>query len=123
FEENKYTITATYGGAQTSTIFTLGATAFVPPPQTAPITITVDTDKPTYTISQPITLQGNVSQIIPLKAVTYKLYDPKKSLVSQGTIFPDYQGRFTSFHPYKQHLIHLGIMINNVIPIDAIYTT
>ncbi|OLD29841.1 MAG: hypothetical protein AUI62_02135 [Thaumarchaeota archaeon 13_1_40CM_2_39_7] len=79
FGDGKYTITATYGGAQTSTIFTLGATAFVPPPQTAQITITVDTDKPTYTISQPITLQGNVSQIIPLKAVTYKLYDPRKT--------------------------------------------
>ena len=122
FGDGKYTITATYGGAQTSTIFTLGATAFVPPPQTAQITITVDTDKPTYTISQPITLQGNVSQIIPLKAVTYKLYDPKKSLVSQGTIFPDSQGRFTSFNPYQQHLSTSGIMINNVNPIYGVYT-
>ncbi len=122
FEEGTFTIKATYGQSQTSTLFSLGAAAFVPPPQTAPIGISVSTDKPTYTVSQPITLQGNVSKVIQLKAVTYKVYDPNKSLVSQGTLFPDSQGRFTSFNPYQQHLSTSGIVINNINPIYGVYT-
>ena len=122
FQEGTYSISATYGDVHTSTVFSLGAVQFVPPEQNAPVTISVATDKPTYTISQPITLQGNVSKIIPLKAVTYKVYDPNKSLISQGSIFPDSQGKFSSFNPYQQHLSNSGITINSVNPTYGIYT-
>ncbi|OLD31933.1 MAG: hypothetical protein AUI61_03845 [Thaumarchaeota archaeon 13_1_40CM_2_39_13_2] len=121
FQDGNYTISASYGDAQTSTVFSLGAATFVPPPQAAPAALSIFTDKPTYTISQPITLSGNVSKVIPLTAVTYKVYDPHNSLVSQGTIFPDSQGKFSSFNPYQQHLTNSGITINSVNPIYGTY--
>src|SRR5713226_413133 len=121
-QDGTYKVSATYGDAQASAVFSLGAAQFVPPEQTAPVTMSIYTDQPTYTISQPITLQGNVSKVIPLKAVTYKVYDPNKSLISQGTIFPDSQGRFSSFNPYQQHLSTSGILINIVNPTYGVYT-
>src|SRR5713226_4859633 len=72
-QDGTYNVSATYGDAQASAVFSLEVAQFVPPEQTAPVTMSIYTDQPTYTISQPITLQGNVSKVIPLKAMTYKV--------------------------------------------------
>src|SRR5579885_328653 len=89
FTEGTYTISASYGTAQTSSTFSLNSVAFVPPTQSAPLTMMIYTDNSNYTISQPIVLLGNVSQVLPLTPVQYKVYDPTNTIVYQGTIFPD----------------------------------
>jgi hypothetical protein len=121
FAEGTYTISASYGGAQTSTTFSLSSTAFVPPPQIAPTTIVISTDSSNYTVSQPIVLQGTVSKVIPLTPVTYKVYDPTNVMVYQGTIFPDTQGRLTTVNAYQRSAGSSGLLINGVNPVYGIY--
>lgn len=121
FAEGTYTISATYGGAQTSSTFSLGSTAFVPPTQAVPTTMMISTDKSNYTIGQPIVLQGTVSNVIPLTPVQYKVYDPTNVLIYQGTLFPDGQGKITSVNQYQSSVGSSGLSINSVNPVYGIY--
>ncbi len=121
FAEGTYTISASYGGTQTSSTFSLGSTAFVPPTQAAPTTMVISTDKSNYTIGQPIVLQGTVSNVIPLTPVQYKVYDPTNVLVYQGTLFPDAQGKITSVNQYQSSVGSSGLSINSVNPVYGIY--
>ena len=121
FSEGTYTISASYGSAQTSTTFSLGSAAFVPPVQAAPTTIVISTDASNYTLSQPIVLQGTVSKVIPLTPVTYKVYDPNSVVVYQGTIFPDTQGKLTTVNQYQRSAGSSGLLINGVNPVYGIY--
>lgn len=123
FSEGTYTISASYGNAQTSTstTFSLGSAAFVAPAQAAPTAITISTDSSNYTLSQPIVLQGTVSKVIPLTPVTYKVYDPNNVVVYQGTIFPDTQGKLTTVNQYQRSAGNSGLLINSVNPIYGIY--
>ncbi len=121
FSEGIYTISASYGTATASATFALSSTAFVPPPQTAPITMTLATDKTSYTTSDTITLSGTVSQVIPLTQVTYKVYDPNSTMIYQGNLFPDPQGKFTTFNPYQSHSSASGILINAITPFYGVY--
>ncbi len=122
FSEGNYTISASYGSIKTSTGFTLSATAFVPPPQTAPVTMSLSTDQPSYTVLQPITLNGNVSKVIPLTPVVYKVYDPNSTMIYQGNLYPDSEGHFTTYSPYQSHSSASGIMINSITPTYGTYT-
>jgi hypothetical protein len=121
FAEGTYTISASYGGAQTSSTFSLSSAAFVPPPQIAPTTIVISTDSSNYTVSQPIVLQGTVSKVIPLTPVTYKVYDPTNVVVYQGTIFPDPLGKLTTVNAYQRSAGSSGLLINGVNPVYGIY--
>jgi len=121
FAEGTYTISASYGAAQSSSTFSLGSTAFVPPPQIVPTTIVISTDNSNYTISQPIVLTGTVSKVIPLTPVTYKVYDPTNVVVYQGTIFPDSQGKLTTVNQYQRSAGSSGLLINGVNPVYGIY--
>jgi Lamin Tail Domain len=121
FAEGSYAISASYGTATASATFALGSTAFTPPPQTAPITMSVSTDKTSYTTSETITLSGTVSQVIPLTSVTYKVYDPSGTIIYQGSLFPDQQGIFTTYNPYQSHSSASGIMINAITPVYGVY--
>jgi lamin tail-like protein len=121
FFEGTYTISGTYGGTQTSTTFSLGSEAFIPPPQAAPTTISLYTNNPTYQVSQPIVLQGLVSNVIPLAAIQYKVYDPTNVIVSQGNIFPDSTGKFTTVNQYQNSAGSSGLLVNGVNPIYGIY--
>jgi len=121
FFEGTYSISASYGGTTTSSTFSLSSAAFTPPPQATPTSLSLSTSTTTYQISQPIVLQGIVSKIIPLTAVQYKVYDPTNVIVSQGSIFPDSTGKFTTVNPYQSSAGSSGLLINGVKPIYGIY--
>lgn len=121
FQEGNYTVTASYGDLTGATSFMLGSTPFVPPAAAAPVALSVSTDQAAYTISQPITLVGNVSQVIPLTPVVYKVYDPKGSMIYQGNLYPDSGGHFTTYNPYQSHSSASGIMIDSINPIYGTY--
>ncbi len=116
FPEGNYTVTASYGNLTSTASFMLGSTPFVPPTAAAPVTLSISTDQATYAISQPITLLGNVSQVIPLTPVVYKVYDPTGNMVYQGNLFPDSSGHFTTYNPYQSHSSASGIMIDSINP-------
>ncbi|MGC1709658.1 MAG: lamin tail domain-containing protein [Nitrosotalea sp.] len=122
FPEGNYTISASYGTITASSAFALGSTPFTPPPQAASVIMSMSTDQSSYTISQPITLNGTVSQVIPLTPVVYKVYDPNGTMIYQGNLFPDSQGHFTTYSQYQSHSSASGIVINNVTPIYGKYT-
>lgn len=119
FPEGNYTISASYGNLAASSSFMLGSTSFTPPTQTASSTMFMFTDKSSYTISQPITLDGTVSQVIPLTPVVYKVYNPNGTMIYQGNLFPDSQGNFTTYNQYQSSAS--GITINTVNPIYGKY--
>jgi hypothetical protein len=121
FTEGSYTISASYGIAQTSSAFSLGSVAFVPPTPSAPLTMAISTDNPNYTISQPIILLGSVSKVLPLTPVQYNVYDPTNTTVYQGTLFPDSQGKITSANQYQRSTGATGLLINSVNPAYGIY--
>jgi hypothetical protein len=122
FDEGNYTISASYGPATSSAVFALSSLGFTPPPQKAAITMFLSTDKQTYTILDTITLSGNVSQVIPLTPVKYKVYDPSGTIIYQGNLFPDPSGMFTTYSPYQQHASASGIFINKVTPTYGLYS-
>jgi hypothetical protein len=121
FSEGTYTISASYGGTQTSSTFSLSSAAFIPPTQAAVTTMVISTDKSNYTVSQPIVLLGTVSNVIPLTPVQYKVFDPTNVLIYQGTLFPDAQGKITSVNQYQSSVGSSGLAINSVNPIYGIY--
>src|ERR1700687_408553 len=121
FAEGTYTISASYGSAQTSSTFSLSSAAFVPPAQVAPTAIVISTDSSNYTVSQPIVLSGTVSKVIPLTPVTYKVYDPTNVVVYQGTLFPDTLGKLTTVNAYQRSAGSSGLLINGVNPVYGIY--
>jgi hypothetical protein len=121
FAEGTYTISASYGDAKSSSTFSLGSEALIPPTQSAPTTMMISTDNSYYTISQPIILSGNVSKVIPLTSVQYKVYDPNNLIIYQGTIFPDSQGKLTTVNPYQRSAGSSGLLVNSVNPIYGIY--
>jgi hypothetical protein len=121
FEEGNYTISASYGPTTESATFILSSPGFTPPPQKSAMTMSLSTDKQTYTILDTITLSGNVFQVIPLTPVTYKVYDPDGAIIYQGNLFPDPSGKFTTFNPYQEHSSASGIIINKITPIYGIY--
>lgn len=122
FPEGNYTISASYGTITASSAFALGSTPFTPPPHATSVIMSMSTDQSSYTISQPITLNGTVSQVIPLTPVVYKVYDPNGTMIYQGNLFPDSQGHFTTYSQYQSHSSASGIVINNVTPIYGKYT-
>ncbi|MDE1727886.1 MAG: lamin tail domain-containing protein [Thaumarchaeota archaeon] len=121
FSQGTYTISASYGGVQTSTTFSLNPVAFVPPTQAAQTTLVIYTDHSNYTTSQPVILLGTVSNVIPLTPVQYKVYDPTNVLIYQGNLFPDAQGKITSVNPYQSSTGSSGLLINGVNPVYGIY--
>lgn len=122
FPEGNYTVSASYGTISASTSFTLASAAFVPPSQSGQVAMSISTDQPSYTVSQLITLSGNVSQVIPLATVVYKVYEPNGTMVSQGNLFPDSQGQFTTYNPLQENAGSSGVLINRVNPIYGSYT-
>ena len=121
FAEGNYTVSASYGTLSASGSFLLGSTAFVPPAQAAPITLFISTDRPNYTPLEPIAFSGNVSQVLPLTPVVYKVYEPNGSMIYQGNLYPDPNGHFTTYSPYQSHSSASGIMINTITPIFGLY--
>jgi len=121
FQEGSYKISASYGAATASSAFVLSSAPFIaPPPQTAN-TLFISVDKPYYTVSDTITLSGNVSQVVPFTPVAYKVYDPTGAMIYQGNLFPDSQGKFTTYNPYQKHASASGVFINTISPAYGVY--
>ncbi|TSA16954.1 MAG: hypothetical protein D4R72_05775 [Nitrosopumilales archaeon] len=121
FKEGNYKISVTYSDASANVQFTLSEQAYVPPPQQAPTTLTFITDKPSYILGDPITIVGNVSKIIPLTAVTYTVYDPNSAQVYNGNLYPDSQGRITSYNYFHHTSASSGVVLNSVNPVYGTY--
>jgi hypothetical protein len=122
FQEGIYKIAVTYSDASSDTQFILSAQPYVPPPQQAQTNLTLSTDKPSYLLGDPINLVGSVSKIIPLTPVTYKVYDPNNVQVYDGNLFPDTQGRITSYNQYRTGATSYGVVINPVNPVYGTYS-
>lgn len=121
FNEGNYKVSVTYSDASANTQFALAAQAYVPPPPPAQTTLTLTSDKPSYILGDQITLVGNVSKIIPLTPVTYTVYDPNNVQVYQGTLFPDSQGRITSYNYFHHTSASSGVVIDPVNPVYGTY--
>ncbi|MBI3638901.1 MAG: lamin tail domain-containing protein [Thaumarchaeota archaeon] len=121
FNEGDYKVSVTYSDASANTQFTLSEQAYVPPPQQAQTALTFATDKPSYILGDPINIVGNVSKVIPLTAVTYKVYDPNNVQVYDGTLFPDTQGRISSSNYYHTGATVYGVVVNPVNPVYGRY--
>jgi len=122
FNQGDYKISVTYSDASANTQFALSEQAYIPPPQQTQTILTFSTDKPSYILGDPINVVGNVSKIIPLTPVTYKVFDPNTVLIYQGSLFPDSQGRLTALNQYQQSRGTSGLLINTVNPTYGIYT-
>ncbi|MBI1828691.1 MAG: lamin tail domain-containing protein [Thaumarchaeota archaeon] len=121
FKEGNYKISVTYSDASANVQFTLSEQAYAPPPQQAPTTLTFITDKPSYILGDTITIVGNVSKIIPLTPVTYTVYDPNSAQIYNGNLFPDSQGRITSYNYFHRSSASSGVVINSVNPVYGTY--
>ncbi|MBI3623915.1 lamin tail domain-containing protein [Candidatus Pacearchaeota archaeon] len=121
FKEGDYKVSVIYSDVSANTQFALNEQAYVPPPQQAQTTLTFATDKPSYILGDPITIIGNVSKIIPLTPVTYTVYDPNNAKVYQGNLFPDSQGRITSYNYFHHTSASSGVIVNSVNPVYGTY--
>lgn len=121
FREGVYDMTATYGNSTASSKFAVSPVAVAPASQEAPLVLHISTDKKTYYPSETVTLNGNVSKVLPLTPVSYKVYDPDGSMVYQGNLFPDDTGKFTTFNPYQSHSTASGLLVNTINPIYGVY--
>jgi hypothetical protein len=121
FQEGNYNISVAYSDASAATKFTLNAQPYVPPPQQAATALTISTDKSSYILGDTINIMGNVSKVIPLTPVTYKVYDPNNVKVYDGNLFPDTQGRVTSYNYYHTGATSYGVILNSVKPVYGQY--
>ncbi len=121
FQEGNYNVSVTYSYASATTQFTLSEQAYVPPPQKVQTALTISSDKPSYILGDSINLVGNVSKVIPLTPVTYKVFDPNSVQVYEGTLFPDTQGRITSYNYYHRGATSSGVVLNPVNPVYGTY--
>ncbi len=121
FQAGDYNISVTYSDASATTKFTLNEKAYVPPPQEVQTALTLNSDKPSYILGDAINLVGNVSKVIPLTPVTYKLFDPNSVQIYQGTLFPDTQGKITTNNVYQRGATSAAVTINKVSPVYGTY--
>jgi hypothetical protein len=121
FNEGDYNVSVIYSDASANMKFTLNEQAYVSPPQQAQTTLTFSTDKSSYILGDPVTIVGNVSKIIPLIPVTYTVYDPNNVQVYNGHLFPDSQGRITSYNYFHHTSASSGVIINSVNPVYGTY--
>src|SRR5207245_6633380 len=83
--------------------------------------LTLNSDKPSYILGEAINIVGNVSKVIPLTPVTYKVFDPNSAQIYQGTLFPDTQGKITTNTVYQHGATSAAVTINTVSPVYGTY--
>src|SRR5690242_19898859 len=121
FNEGDYKVSVTYSDASANTQFALSEQTYIPPPPQAQTTLTFVTDKPSYILGDPINIVGNVSKIIPLTPVSYKVYDPNNVQIYAGNLFPDSQGRISSSNYYRTGATAYGVIVDTVNPVYGTY--
>lgn len=106
-----YKAVVEYGGQTKETSFTISEKAIAPIEQELSEVISIAVDKPLYIPGETATLSGNTTKIIPLTGMKFKIFDPNRKQVFDGTLFPGSNGKFkTTF------------FINSVKPVFGIYT-
>jgi len=120
FQEGNYNVYVTYSDVFATTQFTLSEQSYIPPPQEAQTALTLNSDKPSYILGDAINLVGNVSKVIPLTPVTYKVFDPNSAQIYQGTLFPDTNGKITTKNVYQNSATSAAVIVN---PVNSVYGT
>ncbi len=108
--EGDFQISVEYGGAISETQFSIGKQAIIPQQEEAPPLILINTDKPEYIPGEWATISATTSKIIPFTGLQFKVFDPNKKQVYDGTLYPDPQGKFS-----------VKIFINTVKPVFGKY--
>jgi len=108
--EGDYKISVKYGSAISTAQFALGEKAFIPPQKEALLIVSIRTDKLSYIPGEKATISANTSKIIPFTGMQFKVFDPNKKQVYDGTLYPDTQGQFS-----------VKIFINTVNPVYGKY--
>jgi len=108
--EGDYKISVKYGSAISAAQFAVGEKTFVSPQKEASAIISIHTDKLSYIPGEKATISANTSKIIPFTGMQFKVFDPNKKQVYDGTLYPDTQGQFS-----------VKIFINTVNPVYGKY--
>ncbi|MGI0041740.1 MAG: lamin tail domain-containing protein, partial [Nitrosopumilaceae archaeon] len=109
-QEGDYKVSVKYAGATSIAPFAIGEKAFVPPQKEASSIISIRTDKLSYIPGENAIISGNTSKIIPFTGMKFKVFDPNKKQVYDGTLYPNTKGQFS-----------VGIFVNNVNPVFGKY--
>ena len=91
-----YKATVEYAGQTTATSFTISEKAFVPTGKESSTIISIGVDKSVYLPGETAVLSANTSKIIPLTGMKFKVFDPNKKHVYDGTLYPDTKGKFST---------------------------
>ncbi len=109
--EGAYKISVKYGSATSGTQFAVGAKALALPQKAASSIISISTDKLVYIPGEKATISANTSKIFPFTGMQFKVLDPNKKQVYDGTLYPNTKGQF-----------FVKIFITTVNPIFGKYT-
>ena len=93
--EGNYTITATHGGATSSTVFSVGGLQIESEILSQSNKLELFTDKPQYIPRETVTLSGNVSETVPFEGMIFHVHDSFGVLVSTGNLYP-VDGKFST---------------------------
>ncbi len=94
--EGNYKVIAEYAGETTETSFTISEKAFTSTEKEASAIITIGVDKSFYLPGETAVLNANTSKIIPFAGMKFKVFDPNKKQVYDGTLYPDTKGKFST---------------------------
>lgn len=94
--EGDYKAVVEYGGVITETTFAIFEKAFTPQEKEASAIISVSMDKSAYIPGETAVLNANTSKIIPLTGMKFKVFDPNKKQVYEGSLYPDAKGKFST---------------------------
>lgn len=108
--EGDYKVSVKYGSVTSTAQFAVGEKVFVPPQKEPSAIISIHTDKLSYIPGEKATISANTSKIIPFTGMQFKVFDPNKKQVYDGTLYPDTQGQFS-----------VKIFINTVNPVYGKY--
>ncbi|MGI0088877.1 MAG: lamin tail domain-containing protein [Nitrosopumilaceae archaeon] len=108
--EGDFQISTEYGGAISETQFSIGQQTIAPQEKEGVPIILISTDKSEYIPGEWATISATTSKIIPFAGLQFKVFDPNKKQVYDGTLYPDPQGKFS-----------VKIFINTVKPVFGKY--
>jgi len=109
--EGNYKISVKYGDATSGTQFAVGAQALALPEKVTSSIISISTDKSMYLPGEQATISANTSKIFTFTGMKFKVFDPNKKQVYDGTLYPNTKGQFS-----------VKIFITTVNPIFGKYT-
>ncbi len=92
--EGDYKVVVGYGDETAEATFVISEKAYASIEKETSAVISIAVDKSTYIPGETAILSANTSKIIPLTGMKFKVYDPNKKQVYDGTLYPDTKGKF-----------------------------